>query len=88
MALATVAPVTAKPLPLGRQLRITATSRSTRVHEWPQVMRGDLAWDQSSLPSEEDTILSLNTDEIAEVKAAVEYFNGESRPASTLPRTV
>lgn len=40
-------------------------------------MRGDLAWDKSTLLSVEDTVLTLNEVEIEEVKAALKHFNGE-----------
>ncbi|KAB5551077.1 hypothetical protein GE09DRAFT_965280 [Coniochaeta sp. 2T2.1] len=68
----------------------TSTFRSPNVHEWPQVMRGDLAWDASALPSEEEMILTLTEDEIDEVKGAVQYFNqlglyGSEVSASNFP---
>lgn len=50
---------------------------ATRVLEWPKVMRGGLAWDSSSLPSEEDIILTLTENDIVEVQAAVDFFNRE-----------
>ncbi len=70
-------------LHLDQQLKSTSALRSVRVHEWPRVMRGDLAWDSSTLWSEQDTILTLTKDEIEEVKAALQYFNGESALLTT-----
>ena len=38
-------------------------------------MRGNIAWDNSALPSEEETILTLTENEVEEVKCAVRHFN-------------
>jgi hypothetical protein len=40
-------------------------------------MGGELAWDNSTLLSEKDIILTLTKDEVEEVKAALQYFNGK-----------
>ena len=78
MAIAAVSPVvTERPL-CGQHVKTTYGPCSAKVREWPQVMRGGLAWGGDSLPSEEDTILNLTESEINEVKAAVEHFNGVS----------
>jgi hypothetical protein len=62
---------------LGHQSKNPSAHCTARVNEWPQIMRGDLAWDSQTLPSDEDTILSLTEDEVEEVKAAVQHFNRE-----------
>ena len=74
----TVASTVVTGHPLEGQLKNTSALRSARVHEWPQVMKGDLAWDSRTLPSENDTVLTLSVAEVEEVKAAVLHFNRES----------
>lgn len=81
MIRAAVSTLVTDRLPLGQQLKSTSALRSVRVHEWPQVMRGDLAWDSSTLP-EEDTILTLAESEIAEVRVALQHFNREFAPVT------
>lgn len=63
---------------LDQQLKSICALRSARILEWPQSMRGHLAWDRSSLPSENSTVLTLTADEVEEVKGAVRHFNRES----------
>ena len=73
---ATSTVVTEAPVPqVNRQTKRTSTLRSPNVLEWPQVVRGNIAWDNSALPSEEETILTLTENEVEEVKCAVRHFN-------------
>jgi hypothetical protein len=75
MAITTLPVVTECALP-GETIKTNLTLSTLRVKEWPQIMRGDLAWDHATLPSEEDTILTLNEAEVEEVRDAVNHFNG------------
>lgn len=81
---AAVSTLVSDRLHLGQQLKSTSALRSVRVHEWPRVMTGELAWDSSTRLSEQDTILTLTRDEVEEVKAALQHFNGESTLLQTL----
>lgn len=58
-------------------LRLKPSNTDTR--EWPNQMEGDACWDSSTFQSEEDFILVLDEDEVAEVRGAVRHFNGESQ---------
>lgn len=81
MSPAEISPVVTEQSFAASEVKSTLFHRLASVHEWPQVMRGGLTWDGASLPSDEDTILALTADEVKEVRAAVEHFNGQSRPS-------
>jgi len=46
------------------------------THGWPLAMEGPTCWDSTTFAREENVILCLTEEEVAEVEAAVEHFNG------------
>lgn len=59
-------------------LKANRTPRYLPVsHEWPAEMAGDLVWGPTSFGSEGDYTLTLSEDDIFEVKAGLQHFNGE-----------
>ncbi|KAK4176189.1 hypothetical protein QBC36DRAFT_12514 [Triangularia setosa] len=66
-------------IPVWGDLKLTLKSESAsqiKSFKLPAEMRGALAWSPSSFQSEDDYILTLNDEEIEEVKAALFHFNG------------
>ncbi|KAK0706127.1 hypothetical protein B0T26DRAFT_654883 [Lasiosphaeria miniovina] len=72
------------------QLKTSTLSRVPNPQEWPEPMRGDLAWGPTSFASEHDYALTLNDDDVSEVRAALQHFNdlglyGNEVSPSTFP---
>jgi hypothetical protein len=45
-------------------------------HGWPAEVQGELIWGPTSFASEDDYILTLGDEEIQEIRAGLEHFNG------------
>ena len=50
------------------------------THDWPAQMEGGLVWGPESFASEEDYTLIFTEEEVSEVKAGLEHFNGITTP--------
>ncbi|KAK4223616.1 hypothetical protein QBC38DRAFT_44638 [Podospora fimiseda] len=48
---------------------------STDTSEWPARVEGELVWDSNTFKSEDYFMITLNDDEVLEVKAALHHFN-------------
>lgn len=57
-------------------LKTNALPDITRCSEWPAQMKGELCWEPTTFKSKEDFTLTLTEEELAEVRAALQHFNG------------
>jgi hypothetical protein len=53
------------------QVKVSTAKLST----WPEEMHGELAWDSTSFPDEQDHTWILDENEKAEIRAALRHFN-------------
>ncbi|KAK0634456.1 hypothetical protein B0T17DRAFT_586269 [Bombardia bombarda] len=57
-------------------LKSNASPYVHRSSDWPTEVMGDISWDSTSFASDEDFTLVLSKDDVVEVRAGLQHFNG------------
>ncbi|KAK4214199.1 hypothetical protein QBC37DRAFT_157955 [Rhypophila decipiens] len=75
MGVETTFPQVGKQAWIDLSLKPRASANTTQFSEWPSQMTGDLCWGPTTFKSEADFTLTLSSNELVEVRTALQYFN-------------